>query len=131
MLAVPLAAAMALGALALTSAPLAVRVVRLDTTAGHAAFDSVTVDVRNDASRAVTPHFMITIEGGHPTGFWSTTVRSGSFPLAPGATATVVLRPVNFTWAPPFHQYWLVSAYSASPAAVSTSSPQRWLYGGS
>ena len=130
MLAVPLAAAMALGALALTSAPLAVRVVRLDTTAGHAAFDSVTVDVRNDASRAVTPHFMITIEGGHPTGFWSTTVRSGSFPLAPGATATVVLRPVNFTWAPPFHQYWLVSAYSASPAAVSTSSPQRWLYGG-
>jgi hypothetical protein len=73
---------------------------------------------------------MITIEGSHPTGFWNATVTSGSFPLAPGSTATVVLRPVNFTWAPPFHQYWLVSAYSTSPAAVSTSAPQRWPYGG-
>jgi len=56
-------------------------------------------------------------------------VTSGHLPLAPGARATLVLRPPTFTWAPARDQYWLVTAYTSSPAAISTSPPQRWPYG--
>jgi len=130
MVAVPLAGALAVASAAFVSAPLSVRVQRVLTNPGHSVIRSITLDVRNDARVATTPHFMLTIGGGHPSGYWYTIVASGRFPLAPGARATVILRPVVFTWAPPFDTYWLVTAYTSTPAGVSTSAPRAWPYGG-
>ncbi|MFI5034772.1 MAG: hypothetical protein ACHQFZ_01025 [Acidimicrobiales bacterium] len=128
-IAVPLAAAVGFAWWSLASAPLDVRVVHVATLSHHTAYASVTLRVRNDATGPVTPHFMLTVGGGHPTGYWDATVTSGRFPLAAGASATVVIRPPTFTWAPQYHTYWLISAYTSSPAGVSTSGPILWRYG--
>ncbi len=129
LVALPLAATAAVATLSLVSAPLSVRVESVATGPGYASFKWIVLSVRNDTGRAITPRFMITVAGGHPTGFWPATSSSGHNPLAPGATEKVVIRPGSFTWAPHRGTYWLVSAYTSSPDAVSTSAPQRWPYG--
>lgn len=123
---VPLVGALGVGAWALDAAPLRVEVAAVGAGSDGTSISSVTLVVRNAASRALTPHFMVAVEGGHPSGFWHQSVVSGRLPLAPGARATVVITPGRFTWAPPAREYWLVEAYSSSPAAVSTSAPRRW-----
>jgi uncharacterized membrane protein len=126
---VPLAATAGVAAWAFLSVPLSVRVDHVATGPGLASFTSITLTVHNDAAHPITPRFMITVAGDHPTGFWPATPSAGHFPLAPGATATVVIRPGSFTWAPHRGAYWLVTAYTSSPDAVATSTPQRWPYG--
>jgi uncharacterized membrane protein len=122
----PAFGAVAVAAWALASAPLQLTVEGVATSANGSRLDAVTVAVRNDAATATTPHFMLTLGGGHPDGFWHATVLRGRFPLAPGAGALVRITPATFTWAPQHLQYWLITAYSSAPAAVSTTAPQRW-----
>ena len=44
-------------------------------------------------------------------------------------SATVTISPPGYFWAPHHDDYWLVTAYTASPVGVSTTSASRWRYG--
>ncbi len=128
LIATPMAGAVLLATLALRSAPLVVTVDSLTTADAHQAVAAVTVTVHNRSGRYVTPNFMYSLDGGHPSGFWHQSLVSGVLPLAPGGSATITIRPDAWTWAPQRGEYWLVEAYT-SPDALSTSSPQRWPFG--
>jgi uncharacterized membrane protein len=126
--AAPLVAAGIAATVAFTSVPLSVAVDSVATLSAHQAIGSITLTVTNTSSERVTPHFMVSFGGGHPSGFWSQSLRRGSLPLAPGHSATITIRPLVWTWAPQYRQNWLVDAYTSSPAALSTSTLQRWPY---
>jgi hypothetical protein len=111
---------------ALTSAPLALSVTGVTTRDAHQRLTAVIVTLTNLSSQTVHPHFMVDLGGPHPNGFWRVRVLHGSLPLRAGRHALVALSPVAWTWAPAHDQYWIVDAYSASPAALSTSPLQRW-----
>jgi uncharacterized membrane protein len=121
---------LALVVVAFTTAPLTVSVGRYalvrDAVDGFN-FASLEVAVHNGSSAALTPHFMVTSGGGHPSGFWQAAVVHGTLPVAPGATTEFTLRPTNATPAPAHGQWWLVDAYTTSPDALSTSPLQHWL----
>ncbi|MGA2836008.1 MAG: hypothetical protein ABSF84_05365 [Acidimicrobiales bacterium] len=125
----PAMASLVLLVVAFTSAPLAVGVrgfaVAPDAVDGFN-FASLEVTVHNGYPAAVTPHFMVSSGGGHPSGFWRATVVHGTLPVAPGATTEFTLRPSNATPAPATGQWWLVDAYTTSPDALSTSPLQHW-----
>ncbi len=53
----------------------------------------------------------------------------GQLELGAGGTATVTLRPEEFTWSPAHGAHWLVEAYTTSPNALSTSPLQVWSLG--
>ncbi len=114
---------------ALTTAPLTLSVTGVTTRDAHQRLTTISVAVTNASSVTVQPHFMVDLGGLHPSGFWRVRVLRGSLPLGPGRHALVVLSPPTWTWAPGHDQYWIVDAYSASPAALSTSAPQRWTVG--
>jgi len=122
-------AALAVGTVAFTSAPLQVSVEGFRTSNFTQRLDDVTVRVHNLSDRPVTPHFMVTIGGGHPTGFWTSTTGGDSVALGPGDSAIVTIRPRTYTWSPVHGGYWLVVAYTTSPNALSTSPPQFWRLG--
>ncbi len=124
-----LVAAGVLAGVALTSAPLSVSVTGVTTRDAHQRLTGVTVALTNVSSQTVHPHFMVDLGGPHPNGFWRIRVLHGSLPLRAGRHALVELSPAAWTWAPGHDQYWIVDAYSASPAALSTSAPQRWTLG--
>lgn len=126
---VPLVAGVVVAILAFGSAPLSVRIDSFTTADSLQRFASITVTVRNHSSRSLSPRFMIALDGGHPTGFWKRSLDRGSLPLAPGATATFTIRPPGWIWAPQRADYWLVDAYTSSPYALSTSTPNRWPLG--
>ena len=88
----------------------------------------MTVTVHNRSDHSVTPHFMVTIGGSHPTGFWTPTGPQPAV-IGPGDVATVTIRPTTYTWSPAHGTYWLVDAYTTSPNALSTSSPEFWTLG--
>jgi len=125
---VPLVAAAAVAVVAFTSAPLSLSVQGFRTSNATQRLDTVTVVVHNGTDHAVSPHFMVAISGSHPTGFWRST--SGRpVVVGAGATATVTLRPVEYTWSPVRGGYWMVEAYTTSPNALSTSPLQFWRLG--
>jgi hypothetical protein len=123
------AGAAACVAWAFLAVPLGVTVQRVATADHHLAITAITLRLENRTNHAVDPHFMMSVDGGHPSGFWLATTTEGSLPLAPGARATVVIRPPEWIWAPARGDAWLVSAYSDGPSALSTSSVQHWPYG--
>jgi hypothetical protein len=128
--AVPIGAALAVAGVAFTSAPLQLSVEGFRTSNSTQSLDAVSVLVRNLTGAPVTPHFMVTISGAHPTGFWtSSATRGGSGMVGPGDSATFTLRPAAYTWSPTRGSYWLVEAYTSSPSALSTSPPQFWRLG--
>jgi uncharacterized membrane protein len=127
--AAPMAAALAVAGLAFSSAPLQVSVEGFRTSNGTQRLDAVTVLVRNLTGHPVTPHFMVTIGGGHPTGFWTAGTSGSPVVIGPGASAVVTIRPDTYTWSPFHGGYWLVEAYTSSPNALSTSPPQFWRLG--
>jgi hypothetical protein len=125
---VPAAGAVVVSVLAFGSPPLQLDVASFHSSDSALLLDSVTVDVHNTTDSTVVPHFMVTIDSSHPTGFWHT--RDGHpVVLGPRATAVVTLRPPTFTGAPSHGSYWLVEAYTSSPDALSTSPLQHWRLG--
>jgi hypothetical protein len=71
---------------------------------------------------------MVLENNTHPNGFWHL---AGYRPLvlAPHQTRQVTLFPPGITWTSLRDQYWIVAAYAADPASVSTSVPMRWNHG--
>jgi uncharacterized membrane protein len=131
---VPALASVALVGVAFTSAPLDLRVdgatvSGVVTADGGLNFRQIVVTVRNNADRALTPHFMVSSGGGHPNAFWRSGLLRGTEPVAAGATAVFVLRPTFYFATPPLGQKWLVAAYTSSPNALSTSSLQSSHWG--
>ena len=126
---VPALASAAVCVLAFTSAPLDLSVVAVGTSQTTLRLDSVTVTVHNLHADRVTPHFMVAIDSSHPSGFWTPVSPQGQLVLGPGETATVTLRPNEFTWSPAHGAHWLVEAYTTSPNALSTSALQVWSLG--
>jgi uncharacterized membrane protein len=125
---VPAAAAVVVAVLAFSAPPLQLEVKSFYSTNAATLLDSVTVDVHNTTAHTVEPHFMVTIGSSHPTGFWHTPDRRPVV-LGPHASAVVILRPPVFTGAPTHGSYWLVQAYTSSPAALSSSPLQHWHLG--
>ncbi len=126
---VPALASAAFCVLAFTSAPLDLSVVAVRTSQATLRLDAVTVTVHNLTGNRVTPHFMVAIDSTHPSGFWTPVRPGGQLALAAGASATVTLRPNEFTWSPAHGDHWLVEAYTTSPNALSTSGLQVWSLG--
>jgi len=123
-----LAAAIVCG-VAFTSAPLQVRIVGFTTHSNATQLTSVTVTITNTSTSTLTPRFMVDLTGQHPNGFWSRLDGRAAQPIAPGQTQVVTLVPPVFEWAPSYGQWWLVDAYTTSPAALSTSPPVKWKLG--
>jgi hypothetical protein len=126
---IPALASAAVCALAFTSAPLDLSVVGVGTSHATLRLDSVTVTVHNSSGQTVTPRFMVVLDSSHPSGFWKPAHRKGPLVLEAGATATVTLEPLEYTWSPAHGQHWLVEAYTTPPDALSTSPPQMWRFG--
>jgi hypothetical protein len=89
----------------------------------------VTVTVHNSSGQTVTPRFMVILDSSHPSGFWRPAHRNSPLVLTAGATATVTLEPMEYTWSPAHGQHWLVEAYTTPPDALSTSPTQMWRFG--
>ena len=126
---VPALASAAVCVLAFTSAPLDLSVVAVRTSQATLRLDAVTVTVHNQTGDRVTPRFMVAIDSTHPSGFWTPVSPGGQLVLGAGMTATVTLRPNEFTWSPAHGAHWLVEAYTTSPNALSTSALQVWSLG--
>jgi uncharacterized membrane protein len=126
--AVAAVAAVVVAGLAFASAPLQLGIVGVKTSNKAVTLNSVTVTVDNQTDGRVTPHFMVIIGSGHPSGYWT---RAGGRPvvLAPHGSATVTLYPPLYTSAPNHGDHWLVAAYTSSPQALSTSSLHFWKLG--
>jgi len=132
--AVPAAASLALVVVAFSSAPLGISVDRVAvagvaTADGGLSYRNVVVTVQNHSDGALVPHFIVSSGGGHPLAFWRATTVRGTDPVPAGSSSVFVLRPESYVAAPPRGQWWLVAAYTTSPAALSTSAPQRWTRG--
>jgi len=128
--AVLVGASVAVMAVAFSSAPLQLSVEGFRTSDFTQRLDAVTVRVHNLSDRRLTPHFMVTIDGGgHPAGFWTSATGGDPVALGPGDSSTVTIRPRAWTWSPTRGRYWLVVAYTTSPDALSTSPPQFWRLG--
>jgi len=132
--AVPAVGSVALVAVAFTSAPLGITVDRVSVAGvasdgGGPSFRRVEVTVQNQSDAPLSPSFMLSSGGGHPGPFWRATVVRGRDPVGPGSTTVFVLRPTTYVGTPPHGQWWLVAAYTSSPNALSTSTPQYWPLG--
>ncbi|HEY6428385.1 MAG TPA: hypothetical protein VIX84_14270, partial [Acidimicrobiales bacterium] len=126
---VPVLASAAVCAVAFTSAPLDLSVVAVRTSQATLRLDAVTVTVHNLTGQRLTPHFLVAIDSDHPSGFWTPVNPQGELALEAGATATVTLKPNEFTWSPAHGAHWLVEAYTTSPNALSTSDLRVWALG--
>lgn len=132
--AVPVVAAGAFLVVAFTSAPLdvsvdGVAVAGVATVDGGQWFRHVDVSVRNTSGRPLTPRFMVTSGGGHPSDFWPARVVRGDDPVAPGGVSRFTITPPSYTPTPSNGQWWLVAVYTTSPSALSTSPLQLWRLG--
>lgn len=88
----------------------------------------MTVTVHNDTGRSITPHFMVDVDEAHPAGFWYP-AHHRTFSLGPHGSSRVTLYPASYTGSPLHGSHWLVEAYTSSPEALSTSTPQLWRLG--
>ncbi|HEX7460497.1 MAG TPA: hypothetical protein VF279_07685, partial [Acidimicrobiales bacterium] len=132
--AVPAVGSAALVAVAFTSAPLGITVDRVSvagvaTDDGGQSFRQVEVTVQNHSDAPLSPSFMISSGGGHPGPFWRATALRGTDPVGAGASTVFVLRPPTYVGTPAHGRWWLVAAYTSSPNALSTSTPQYWRLG--
>jgi uncharacterized membrane protein len=114
--------------LAFVSPPLQLAVRSVRTSNQATTLNAVTVTVDNQTANPVTPHFMVIIGSGHPSGYWSPTGHR-SVVLPPHGAATVTLYPPVYTAAPNHGDHWIVAAYSSKPGALSTSPLQFWKLG--
>lgn len=121
-------AAVLVSALAFTTAPLQLAIRGVVATPNASALESVTVAVHNTTDRVLNPHFMVTIASDHPNGFWLP-AGGRQVVLPPESSEVVTLYPSHRIGAPAHRAYWLVSAYTTSPEALSTSSVQQWQLG--
>jgi uncharacterized membrane protein len=128
LLAIPAAGVALFVVLGLTSPVLGVQVDSVATTYGTRLYRSMDLTLANNTSTRVTPHVMVLENNTHPNGFWHL---AGYRPLvlAPHQTRQVTLFPPGITWTSLRDQYWIVAAYAADPASVSTSVPMRWNHG--
>jgi uncharacterized membrane protein len=121
-------AAVVVTVLAFVGPPLELSVRSVSTSKQATVLDAVTLTVQNTTDRPVSPHFMVTIDSGHPEGFWHP-ADGRPLVLGPRAHATVTIVPGVFTWAPGHGYHWLVEAYSASPGALCTTGLMFWTLG--
>jgi hypothetical protein len=104
-------------------------VAGVPTIDGGLSFRHVEVTVHNTSDHPVTPMFMVSSGGPHPSGFWHSTVVRGDDPVGPGGDTEFALRPTRYTPTPSHGQWWLVAVYTTSPDALSTSPLQPWRLG--
>ena len=121
-------ASLVLTALAFVSPPLRIGVQSVATSGRASSLKAVTVVVHNDTDHSVIPHFMVDIADTHPAGFWYP-AHHRTFAVGPHGTSRVTLYPASYTGSPLHGSHWLVEAYTSSPEALSTSSPQLWRLG--
>ncbi|HXQ43820.1 MAG TPA: hypothetical protein VN816_04205 [Acidimicrobiales bacterium] len=117
--AVPALGAVAAAVLAFMGPPLALTVLRVDTSAGGRTLTAITLSVHNLTDSPEVPHVTVTM-GTHLNGYWLP--RDGRMnPVPPHGEATVTLYPPIVTASAGPGVQWLVSAYTASPRALTTS----------
>ncbi len=117
--AVPALGAVAAAVLAFAGPPLQLTVLRVDESAGGRTLTAITLSVRNLTDAPEMPHITVTM-GTHLNGYWLP-LDGTMDPIPPHAVATMtVYSPIVTTPAAPGVQ-WLVSAYTSSPRALSTS----------
>ena len=121
-------ASLVLAVLAFVSPPLQIGVQSVATSGRATSLNSVTVIVHNNTDRSVTPHFMVGIADTNPSGFWNP-AHHRMFALGPHSWSRVTLYPASYTGSPLHGSHWLVEAYTSSPEALSTSTPQLWRLG--
>lgn len=110
---------MAAAVLAFAGPPLQLTVLRVDESAGGRTLTAITLSVRNLTDAPEMPHITVTM-GTHLNGYWLP-LDGTMDPIPPHAVATMtVYSPIVTTPAAPGVQ-WLVSAYTSSPRALSTS----------
>jgi hypothetical protein len=126
--AVPALAAVAVAVLAFLAPPLDLTLGSVNTSKTATVLNALTLTVHNTTDQTVTPHFMVTINSGHPNGFWHA-LRRRPLVLGPHASTTVTIVPDHFTWAPTHGTHWLVAAYTSSPEALSTTGQLFWTLG--
>ncbi len=117
--AVPALGAVAAAVLAFASPPLQLTVLGVDATAGGGTLTAITLSVRNRTDSPQVPHVTVTM-GTHLSGYWLP--RDGHMDPVPahGESTVTVYAPIVTPPAAPGVQ-WLVSAYTSSPRALSTS----------
>lgn len=112
------AAALAVGAVFTSGAPLAVRITSVRTTGQLATVVQLGVEVDNRSGRAQSPAFTVE-SGGQLTAFWPTL--RGPAVLPPGGHAHYTLVAPNFFAQPPITGGFQVVAFTTAPATVSAS----------
>ena len=123
-------AAVVVSALAFTAVPLQLAIQSAVASPNASTLKSVTLAVHNTTGGVLNPHFMVTISSDHPDGFW---LAAGGHQvvLPPHASEVLTLYPPHTIGAPAHHAYWLVTAYTDAPEALSTSPVQQWQLGSS
>jgi hypothetical protein len=109
-----------------SSAPLSVSIANIRTTGQLATVERIDVHVRNRSNAPVTPAFTVE-SGGVISAFWR--VLQPERPLAPGRQASYTLLSPNEAAQPAVSGGFAVTAFTTSPASVSTSDvflPQTW-----
>ena len=124
LLALPAAAFLVTLVLAITSTqPLQLEIVGLHSTGQLRTVDRIELKVHNRSSRSLEPHFTV-VNGAYFTTFWYTISRSGGTgsPVIPAhATRRLLLRAPNSQSMPSIDGGFVVFAFTARPATVSTS----------
>jgi len=119
---VPALGAVAFAALAFAGPPLQLTVDGVRTGDGGITMSAVTLSVRNLTGSPEVPHVVVTM-GQHPAGFWLP--RGGLMaPVPAHGEVTLTLYPPSATYTALRGVEWVVSAYTTSPKAISTSAVQ-------
>ncbi|MDP9729556.1 hypothetical protein [Alicyclobacillus tolerans] len=106
--------------------PLHIQIDNIHTTGQYATIDSVTLNVQNDSSHKVTPHFTMDT-GGQYTTFWN--IVSGDQTILPYHTEKIVLQAPNVESMPPITGGFQVVGFTEHPYSVSPSKsyhPALW-----
>ncbi len=119
-----LAAMVLVGALALSSHTLGIKVDGVKTAKRGSDVAAVTLTVQNLTASTERPHFLVN-PGSGEAGFWKL-AGGRDVVLAPRATETFTLYAPISTTSPQHGAKWLVEAYTSSPDTISTSSLETW-----
>jgi len=115
-------ALLALSADAVLPPPLRIRILHAGSTGQLESIDRLTVSVTNRSDRTIEPHWSV-MPTGQQTSFWS--VVRGPRVLHPGEHATVVLAAPNVQSMPPLEGAFVLDAFTAKPATISTAPTTR------
>jgi len=127
-MAAPVLGVAAFSILGLSSPVLTVRVVGTTTQSHQQFYRSLTLELVNNSDVTIRPGVMVLENGTHPTGFWHLAGHR-ALTLRPHARRVVTVYPPTWTWTSLKGQYWIVAAYTSTPAGVSTSPAIRWNQG--